>query len=226
MKKSELQQIIKEEIQNILKEETAQELEQYSDQELISMAEDDGMEEMIVLDGEGGLANRDELIQALSATNEGNVFPMWEEVDNELNESIKHYQKLAGIITEEYGISTKEAKSNDYYKKGMTSQQTENTKLPSEDFSDLVYKDMWEDHLAWAKANRTSNKKNPKYPSEQKQDEYLFSIAPKYGVDPNILKKAIKQYNSLHDRTYGMIPGGLTWQEWTDAKIQSLSNIK
>ena len=42
-----------------------------------------------------------------------------ENKDNELNESIKHFQKLAGIITEEYGISTKETKSNDYYKKGM-----------------------------------------------------------------------------------------------------------
>ncbi len=72
---------------------------------------------------------------------EGNVFPMWEddkeEVEGtddkdkekeandseEINESIKQLQKLAGIITEEYGISTKEAKSNDYYKKGMMSEE-------------------------------------------------------------------------------------------------------
>jgi len=56
--------------------------------------------------------------------------------DYELNESIKHYQKLAGIITEEYGISTKEAKSNDYYKKGMMSE--EGTKTPEEELITLA----------------------------------------------------------------------------------------
>jgi hypothetical protein len=89
----------------------------------------------------------------------------------------------------------------------------------SEDFSDLVYKDMWEDLLTWAKSNRTSTRKDAKYPSLKKQEEYLFSIAPTYGVDVNMLKKALKQYDAIHNRTYGMIPGGLTWQEWVDAKI-------
>ena len=89
----------------------------------------------------------------------------------------------------------------------------------AEDFSDLVYKDMWNDLLAWAKSNRTSSRKNAKYPSESKQEAYLLSIAPKYQVDVNILKKTLKQYDDLHNRTYGMIPGGLTWQEWVDAKI-------
>lgn len=89
----------------------------------------------------------------------------------------------------------------------------------AEDFSELVYKDMWNDLLAWAKSNRTSSRKNAKYPSESKQEAYLLSIAPKYQVDVNMLKRALKQYDDLHNRTYGMIPGGLTWQEWVDAKI-------
>tara|TARA_R110000868_G_scaffold82454_2_gene232820 strand:+ start:131 stop:397 length:267 start_codon:yes stop_codon:yes gene_type:complete len=85
------------------------------------------------------------------------------------------------------------------------------SKLRSEDFSDLVYKDMWEDQLLWAKAN--------KYPSERKQTAYLLSIAPKYGVNIDILEKALDQYDILHNKTYGWIPGGLTWQEWVDVKI-------
>ena len=36
-----------------------------SDAELINMAEKDGIEEIIVLDGEGDLANREEVIAAL-----------------------------------------------------------------------------------------------------------------------------------------------------------------
>jgi hypothetical protein len=40
-------------------------LEQMSDEELIEMMRVDGMENMIVLDGEGLLANRDEVIAAL-----------------------------------------------------------------------------------------------------------------------------------------------------------------
>jgi hypothetical protein len=95
----------------------------------------------------------------------------------------------------------------------------------SEDFSDLIYKDMWEDQLSWAKANRTSSRKNAKYPSERKQTAYLLSIAPKYGVNIDMLKKVLKQYDVLHDRTYGWIPGGLTWQEWVDAKIAKIVKI-
>jgi hypothetical protein len=89
----------------------------------------------------------------------------------------------------------------------------------TENFSDLVYKNMWEDLLTWAKSNRTSSRKNANYPSKSKQEEYLLSIAPKYKVDVSLLKKALKNYDAIHNRTYGMIPGGLTWQEWVDAKI-------
>ena len=39
--------------------------ENMSDAELIDMMHTDGMEEMIVLDGEGDLANREEVIAAL-----------------------------------------------------------------------------------------------------------------------------------------------------------------
>ena len=94
----------------------------------------------------------------------------------------------------------------------------------TEDFSDLIYKDMWEDQLSWVKANRTSSRKNAKYPSEREQIAYLLSIAPKYGIDIDILKKVLNQYDALHDRTYGMIPGGLTWQEWVDNKISKSMN--
>ena len=103
-----------------------------------------------------------------------------------------------------------------YLAEGILLNEIEN----NEDYSDLVYKDMWEDLLTWAKSNRTSSRKNAKYPSERKQEEYLLSIAPKYKVDINKLKIALKQYDALHNRTYGMIPGGLTWQEWVDAKIK------
>jgi hypothetical protein len=89
MKKSELKQIIKEEIKNILKEETAHELEQYSDQYLINLAEDEGIEKMIVLDGEGGLANRDEIIQALANINE----------TSSLNENISNYMFFQNLKT-------------------------------------------------------------------------------------------------------------------------------
>jgi ribosomal protein L17 len=89
----------------------------------------------------------------------------------------------------------------------------------TEDFSGLVYKNMWEDLLTWAKSNRTSSRKDANYPSKRKQEKYLLSIAPKYKVDVSLLKKALKTYDAIHNRTYGMIPGGLTWQEWLDAKI-------
>jgi hypothetical protein len=118
-----------------------------------------------------------------------------------MNKEQLRMQMLAGIITEGQYKSLNEELNR------------------SEDFSDLVYKDMWNDLLAWAKSNRTSSRKNAKYPSESKQEAYLLSIAPKYRVDVNILKKTLKQYDDLHNRTYGMIPGGLTWQEWVDAKI-------
>ena len=91
--------------------------------------------------------------------------------------------------------------------------------MKSEDYSKLVYKDMWQDLLTWAKANRTSTRKNAKYPGIRKQEAYLFSIAPKYNVDVNALKKALKQYDVIHNKTFGWIPGGLTWQEWVDNKI-------
>ena len=40
-------------------------IEQMSDVELIDMAEKDGIEEILVLDAEGSLANREEVIEAL-----------------------------------------------------------------------------------------------------------------------------------------------------------------
>ena len=74
----------------------------------------------IVYSSKSGLDNFSELIGDLLFKELG-----LDVSDNELNESIKHFQKLAGIITEEYGVS-KEAKSNDYYEKGMMSEDETN----------------------------------------------------------------------------------------------------
>jgi hypothetical protein len=51
-----------------LKENNDEYLETLSDSELIELANDEGMEEMIVRDGEGGLANRKEIISSLKYT--------------------------------------------------------------------------------------------------------------------------------------------------------------
>ena len=61
-----------------------------SDADLIKWAEQDGMEDFIVIDGEGGLANREELLNALLGTEDistsdadDNVDNMWD--DDELD---------------------------------------------------------------------------------------------------------------------------------------------
>tara|TARA_B100000287_G_scaffold221488_1_gene208885 strand:- start:1280 stop:1486 length:207 start_codon:yes stop_codon:yes gene_type:complete len=58
-----LREIITEEV--IKAELTDLELENMPDRELIDLAHQDGIEEFIVLDGEGDLANRDEVLAAL-----------------------------------------------------------------------------------------------------------------------------------------------------------------
>ena len=57
------------EVDRILKENNDESLETLSDSELIELANDEGMEEMIVRDGEGFLANREEIISGLKSTN-------------------------------------------------------------------------------------------------------------------------------------------------------------
>jgi hypothetical protein len=52
-----------------LKENNDESLENLSDSELIELANDEGMEDMIVRDGEGFLANREEIISGLKYTN-------------------------------------------------------------------------------------------------------------------------------------------------------------
>ena len=52
-----------------LKENNDESLESLSDSELIELANDEGMEDMIVRDGEGFLANREEIISGLKSTN-------------------------------------------------------------------------------------------------------------------------------------------------------------
>ena len=77
--KSQLKQIIKEEIFAVLGEGHYHDMDSegmydvldphgiadMSDYDLIDMARTDGLEEILVLDGEGGLANREEVIAAL-----------------------------------------------------------------------------------------------------------------------------------------------------------------
>jgi len=60
--KTRLMQIIKEELEYSMSYE---DIEQMSDAELIDMAHKDGVEEFIVLDGEGDLVNREEVLMAL-----------------------------------------------------------------------------------------------------------------------------------------------------------------
>ncbi len=60
--KARLRQIIKEELEYSMSHE---DIEQMSDAELIDMAHKDGVEEFLVLDGEGDLVNREEVIAAL-----------------------------------------------------------------------------------------------------------------------------------------------------------------
>jgi predicted transcriptional regulator len=75
-----------------LEENENDNLNSMSDYELMSHAEDEGMEDMIVRDGEGGLANREEIIAALS---EGNNLSS----TNQIYEMLL-MQKRAGILTE------------------------------------------------------------------------------------------------------------------------------
>jgi hypothetical protein len=75
-----------------LEENKGSDLNSMSDYELMSHAEDEGMEDMIVRDGEGGLANREEIIAALS---EGSNLPSANQIYERLI-----MQKRAGIITE------------------------------------------------------------------------------------------------------------------------------
>jgi len=168
MKKSELQQIIKEEIQSILKEgnvfpmweeeittketytfgydlDNVTAVEEYlidrykvsSNNPSVLGKQDDENPDCKLFYGYGdttinafevinaALHQDKELMELISNCNGEGNFQEGDNEDDELNESIKHFQKLAGIITEEYGISTKEAKSNDYYKKGMMAEEDE-----------------------------------------------------------------------------------------------------
>jgi hypothetical protein len=86
-----------------LEENEGSDLNSMSDYDLMSYAEDEGMEDMIVRDGEGGLANREEIIATLS---EGNNLSS----TNQIYERLL-LQKKAGIITEsQYIAKLKEQK--------------------------------------------------------------------------------------------------------------------
>ena len=144
MKKSQLQQIIKEEIQKILKEgnvfpmweeegskqttfyfgydlENIKAVEEYLEEkyedinpkpyEMITARGEDAMNALkidptdaeIVADAESG-----ELRTLINNCNgQGNYDEGVDDDEDDLNESIKHFQKLAGIITEEYGVKAK-----------------------------------------------------------------------------------------------------------------------
>ena len=61
--KSILKQIIKEELENLEIDDS--EFDSMSDAKLVDMAWKDGIEEFIVLDAEGDLVNREEVLAAL-----------------------------------------------------------------------------------------------------------------------------------------------------------------
>jgi hypothetical protein len=78
-----------------LKENNDESLESLSDSELIELANDEGMEEMIVRDGEGGLANREEIILSLKSTNGLNeVYPFAKNKPGRIAEFITALNRL------------------------------------------------------------------------------------------------------------------------------------
>jgi hypothetical protein len=96
-----------------LEENEGSDLNSMSDYDLMSYAEDEGMEDMIVRDGEGGLANREEIIAALSEGSNLPSAPSHEETDaNQVYEMLT-MQKRAGIITEsQYKAKVEEARKS------------------------------------------------------------------------------------------------------------------
>jgi hypothetical protein len=96
-----------------LEENEGSDLNSMSDYDLMSYAEDEGMEDMIVRDGEGGLANREEIIAALSEGSNLPSAPSHKETDaNQVYEMLT-MQKRAGIITEsQYKAKVEEARKS------------------------------------------------------------------------------------------------------------------
>jgi hypothetical protein len=96
-----------------LEENEGSDLNSMSDYDLMSYAEDEGMEDMIVRDGEGGLANREEIIAALSEGSNLPSVPSHKETDaNQVYEMLT-MQKRAGIITEsQYKAKVEEARKS------------------------------------------------------------------------------------------------------------------
>jgi len=81
--KESLEKIIKHEFGTLLKE--MYNFEDMSDSELVEQAYQDGIEEFIVLDGDGDLVNREEIIQALN------------NVDNSLDEDMASREDIAAL---------------------------------------------------------------------------------------------------------------------------------
>jgi hypothetical protein len=96
-----------------LEENEGSDLNSMSDYDLMSYAEDEGMEDMIVRDGEGGLANREEIIAALSEGSNLPSAPSHEETDANQVYEMLIMQKRAGIITEsQYKAKVEEARKS------------------------------------------------------------------------------------------------------------------
>ena len=96
-----------------LEENEGSDLNSMSDYDLMSYAEDEGMEDMIVRDGEGGLANREEIIAALSEGSNLPSAPSHEETDANQVYEMLIMQKRAGIISEtEYNAKVKEVEKS------------------------------------------------------------------------------------------------------------------
>jgi hypothetical protein len=96
-----------------LQENTYDEFKEMSDRELIQWAENDGMEEMIVMDGEGGLANREELIKYLLGIEENDMYGIAGNPDEEVEYKKAQIQILDPISAQLNDLEKELISTND-----------------------------------------------------------------------------------------------------------------
>lgn len=135
----------------------------YSDPELIQWAEDEGMEELIVLNPEGGLENRDELLSALTGIK--NVGEKDYESDNDLyygnTSESKLRSAISKLIKEELTAAEKEkyAKENPFDFK-INGKKIEKYTQNGDSSYDVTYDDSTKDTI-YSSDKRRSNRDLP-----------------------------------------------------------------